>query len=53
MKHSNLFVSVILLFINEYYRKTNKREKTANQDKKQKVKTKKIMKKVKKKMNEK
>ena len=49
MKHSNLFVSVILLFINEHYRKTNKRKKTANQDKKQKVKTKKIIKKVKKK----
>ena len=28
MKHSNLFVSVILLFINEHNRKTNKGKKT-------------------------
>ena len=42
MKHSNLFVSVILHFINEQYRKTNKREKNNNKTKqKQKVKTKK------------
>ena len=27
MKHSNLFVSVILHFINEHYRKTNKGKK--------------------------
>ena len=43
MKHSNLFVSVILHFINEHYRKTNKRgKKQQNKTKqKQKVKTKK------------
>ena len=28
MKHSTLFVSVILLFLNEHYRKTNKVKKT-------------------------
>ena len=27
MKHSNLLVSVILLFMNEHYRKTNKGKK--------------------------
>ena len=28
MKHSNLLVSIILLFINEHYRKANKENKT-------------------------
>ena len=28
IKHSNLLISVVLLFINEHYRKTNKGEKT-------------------------
>ena len=33
MKHSNLLVSVILVFINEHYRKTNKGNKEKNKNK--------------------
>ena len=36
MKHSNLLVSVILLFINEQYRKTKKVKKKTKQNKKNK-----------------
>ena len=39
MKHSNLFAAVILLFINEHYRKANK-EKKQKTKLKQKAKTK-------------
>ena len=35
MKHSNLLVSVILVFINEHYRKTNKGNKEKKQKQKQ------------------
>ena len=38
-KHSNLLVSVILLFINEHYRKTNEGKNTTKQ-KKTKIKNK-------------
>ena len=33
MKHSNLLVSVILIFINEHYRKTDKEKKERKQKK--------------------
>ena len=40
MKHSNLLVLVILLFINKHYRKINKGEKIEKKNKRAKVKEK-------------